>query len=70
MFGKKKEGTTLKVEGMMCQHCEARVKSAVEAIEGVREAIPNHKKNIVTVIGECDIEAVKAAIVKEGYTVK
>ena len=71
MFGKKKEaGVILSVEGMMCQHCEARVKKTVEAIEGVTEAVPNHKKNTVTVFGTCDIQAVKEAIAKEGYIVK
>lgn len=71
MFGKKnKVGVIVGVEGMMCPHCEARVKKAVEAIEGVTEAIPNHKKNNVTVFGECDIALVKEIIAKEGYTVK
>jgi len=71
MLGKKKEvGIILKVEGMMCPHCEARVKKAAEAVEGVTEAVPSHKKNTVTVFGSCDIEAVKAVIAKEGYTVK
>ena len=71
MFGKnKKVGVIINVEGMMCQHCEARVKKVVEGIEGVREAIPNHKKNTVTVFGECDLEAVKTAIANEGYVVK
>ena len=71
MFGKnKKVGVIINVEGMMCQHCEARVKKVVEGIEGVSEAIPNHKKNTVTVFGECDLEAVKTAIANEGYVVK
>ena len=71
MFGKnKKVGVIINVEGMMCQHCEARVKKVVEGIEGVSEAIPNHKKNTVAVFGECDIEAVKTAIANEGYVVK
>lgn len=70
LFKKKIEGTALEVTGMMCAHCEAHVKKAVEAIEGVTEAIPDHKKNRVTVKGECDIEAVKNAIKELGYTVK
>ncbi|MBO5313232.1 MAG: heavy metal translocating P-type ATPase [Clostridia bacterium] len=72
LFKKKEEGkkAVLNVEGMMCPHCEARVKSAVEAIEGVERAEPSHKKNTVTVYGECDIEAVKSVITAEGYTVK
>ena len=71
MFGKNKmAGVIINVEGMMCPHCEARVKKAVEAIEGVTEAVPNHKKNTVTVFGACDIQMVKEAIAKEGYTVR
>ena len=33
---------TLKVEGMMCPHCEARVKKALEAVEGVKSAVADH----------------------------
>ena len=33
---------TLKVEGMMCMHCEATVKKALEAIDGVAEATADH----------------------------
>ena len=60
----------IKIEGMMCPHCEARVKKAVEAIEGVTSAEPSHKKNQVTVCGQFDIEAVKAVISEQGYSVK
>ena len=71
MFGKKKEaGIVLSVEGMMCPHCEARVKKVVLEIEGVTDAVPSHKKNTVAVFGQCDIEAVKAVIREQGYTVK
>lgn len=69
LFKKKEAGIILNVEGMMCPHCEARVKSVVEAIEGVTRAEPSHKKNTVTVFGQCDIEAVKAAISEQGYKV-
>ena len=71
MFGKKKAaGIIIGVEGMMCPHCEARVKKAVESVAGVSEAVPSHKKNTVTVFGEFDIAAVKDTIAKEGYLVK
>lgn len=70
MFGKKKEtGIVIKVDGMMCSHCEAHVKKAVEAIEGVERAEPSHKKGTVVVFGQCDIEAVKAAITAQGYKI-
>lgn len=71
MFGKKKEsGIVLSVTGMMCPHCEARVKKAVMEIEGVTNAEPSHKKNTVIVYGDCDIEKVKAVIAEQGYQVK
>lgn len=35
---------TLKVEGMMCGHCEARVKKALEEIDGVVSAEVSHEK--------------------------
>ncbi len=70
LFKKKEAGIVLNVEGMMCPHCEARVKKAVEEIQGVERAEPSHKKNTVIVFGNCDIERVKAVICEQGYTVK
>ena len=61
---------TLKIEGMMCPHCEARVKKACEAIEGVTLATPSHTDGIVTVEMNLDvIEECKAAISDSGYDV-
>ena len=37
----------LEVRGMMCEHCEAAVKKALEAVDGVEKASPDHKKNRV-----------------------
>ena len=61
----------IKVEGMMCPHCEARVKKVLEAIEGVAEAIPSHKDGSVTVklSGEVDTALLEAAITDAGYSV-
>lgn len=61
----------IKVEGMMCPHCEARVKKVLEAIEGVAEAIPSHKDGCVTVklSGEVDAATLEAAITDAGYSV-
>ena len=70
MLGKKKEtGIIIGVEGMMCPHCEARVKSAVEAVSGVERAEPSHKKNRVVVFGSFDVESVKTAIKEQGYKI-
>jgi Cu2+-exporting ATPase len=62
----------MNVEGMMCMHCEARVKKALEAIPGVTEALPDHEKNICTVTLSQDVpdDVLKAAVEAQGYTVK
>ena len=62
---------TLKVEGMMCMHCEARVKKALEALEGVVSAAPDHEKNecVVVLNGEVSDEVLKKTIEDQGYKV-
>ena len=62
----------LKVQGMMCAHCEAHVKQALEALPGILLATANHKKNSVEIEYEkmpsdADIES---AITKAGYQFK
>ena len=62
---------TLKVNGMMCPHCEARVKSALEALEAVRSAEVSHKSGeaTVTLSAECERDTLVKAITDAGYTV-
>lgn len=62
---------TIKVEGMMCPHCEAHVKKALEAIDGVKLATPSHKENkvAVTLEKQIPIEILHTAITDAGYTV-
>ena len=61
----------LNIEGMMCPHCEARVKKCLEAIDGVTEASANHETGIVTVKLAKDVptQTLKSAIEAEGYKV-
>ena len=61
----------IKVEGIMCPHCEARVKKCLEAIDGVSEAVASHTEGTATVKLEKEVafEVLKAAIEGEGYTV-
>ncbi len=68
---KKTMEITLKIEGMMCPHCEARVKSALEAIDGVSEVIPSHadKCAVVKLTKDVDINVLKEAVVAQGYQV-
>ena len=59
---------TLKVEGMMCPHCEARVKSVLEAVEGVDSAVVSHNDGTAIVSGEAlDIEALVSVVTNAGY---
>ncbi len=62
---------TLKVEGMMCGHCEARVKKAVEALDGVTEAVASYESGTVVVKMSKDVatDAIKAAIEAQDYKV-
>ena len=62
----------LKVEGMMCPHCEAHVKKALEALEGVAEAIADHKAGTVTLTLSAEVseELLRSTVEAEGYQVK
>lgn len=62
---------TLKVEGMMCGHCEAHVKSALESLDGVTEANVSHESGtaVVTLSKEVADDDLKAVIEAEGYKV-
>ena len=68
---KKTMEITMKIEGMMCMHCEARVKKSLESIDGVAEAIPSHEQNTAVVKLEKDVsfDVLKAAVEEQGYTV-
>lgn len=61
----------LKIEGMMCGHCEMHVKKALEALDGVKSAKVSHKDAIAVVTLEKEIsdDALKQAILEEGYEV-
>ena len=61
--------TVIKVEGMMCKHCKARVEQVCKAVPGVENAVVDLKAKNVTVTGNPDIAAVKKAIVDAGYEV-
>lgn len=69
--GLKKMEKTFKVEGMMCPHCEARVKKILEEMPEVKEAIVSHQSGTATVVLNSDIadEIFKKAIEDQGYKV-
>ena len=65
------ETKTLKIKGMMCGHCEARVKQALESLEGVEEAKVSHEAGTAVVIlsAPVDEKFMKQNVEKEGYKV-
>lgn len=72
---KEKENQTMKknmkIEGMMCGHCEMHVKKALEAIDGVKEAIVSHSDGTAKLALSADVadDILKHAVEEEGYTV-
>ncbi len=68
---KKPMEITMKIEGMMCPHCEAHVKKALEGVAEVREAIVNHKDGtaIVTLDADAAPVTLKKAVEEQGYKV-
>lgn len=64
--------TTLKINGMMCPHCEATVKTALESIDGVTSAEVSHESGtaVVTLSKEVSEDVLKKAVVDKGYTVE
>ena len=72
---KTKEDTTmektLNITGMMCGHCEARVKKALEAVDGVAEAVVSHESGtaVVKLSKEVPDEVLKKAVTDQDYEV-
>ena len=62
---------TMKIEGMMCGHCEARVKKALEALPEVQEAAVSHEAGtaVVTLAAEADEAALRKAVEDQDYKV-
>ena len=71
---KKEQSTmekTLKIEGMMCGHCEATVKKTLEAVGGVKQAVVSHENGTAVVTLDTDVDAavLKKAVEDQGYNV-
>ncbi|MGN0407374.1 MAG: heavy metal translocating P-type ATPase [Bacteroides sp.] len=62
---------TINIEGMMCGHCEARVKKALEAVDGVTEAVVSHENGtaVVKMNGEIADDVLKKAVESQDYKV-
>lgn len=62
---------TIKIDGMMCTHCQAHVTSALNAIQGVASADVDYKQGVAIVTLDADVsdETLSSAVEKEGYKV-
>lgn len=62
---------TMNIEGMMCGHCEARVKKALEALDAVSEAAVSHESGtaVVTLSSDISDEKLKETVEAEDYKV-
>ncbi|MGM9628602.1 MAG: metal-transporting ATPase, partial [Faecousia sp.] len=62
---------TLKIEGMMCGHCEMHTQKALEALDGVTKAEVSHKTGtaVVTLAKDVSDDALKQAVAEQGYEV-
>ena len=62
---------TMNIEGMMCGHCEARVKKALEALDAVSEAVVSHESGtaVVTLCSDISDEKLKETVEAEDYKV-
>lgn len=62
---------TMKIEGMMCGHCEAAVKKALEGLDGVTEAVVSHENGTAVVKLSADVsnEVLKKTVEDKDYTV-
>lgn len=68
---KKKMTKTMKIEGMMCPHCEARVKQVLEELPEVESAVASHEKGTAELILNKEIsdEILKKTVEEQGYKV-
>ena len=62
---------TMKIEGMMCSHCEKAVKTALEALDGVAQAVPSHEENkaVLTLTDDVDNALLKQTVEALDYKV-
>lgn len=62
---------TLKIEGMMCGHCEAHVKKALEGLDAVAQALVSHESGTatVTLTAEISDDVLRQTVADQGYKV-
>ena len=68
MCFKKNNATVLKVEGMMCEHCKARVEKALSAVDGVIKVKVDLAAKTATVYGNANEGSLITAVSEAGYS--
>jgi len=63
------EMTTIKVQGMKCQHCSGSTQKALEAIDGISNVQVDLDSGQVSFDGTADMETINAAVSKAGFEV-
>lgn len=60
---------TVNIEGMMCAHCEANVKKALEALDGIESAVVSHESGtaVIELSKDVDDDLIKQAIEDKDY---
>ena len=66
---KGEQSMLLKIEGMMCPHCQARVEKALQSVAGVEQVVVDLQNKCATVTGNADYATCKQAVINAGYTV-
>ena len=69
MLFSKNKTYVIAIEGMMCQHCVAHVKKALEGVKGVKTVNVSLEINSATVVASASPELLKGAVTDAGYTV-
>ncbi|MGM9553455.1 MAG: heavy-metal-associated domain-containing protein [Faecousia sp.] len=59
----------LKIEGMMCGHCKARVEKALKAVTGVETVEVSLENKTATVTGNADPALLRQAVIDAGYQI-
>ena len=69
--GGNKMKKTMKIEGMMCGHCEASVKKALESVDGVKAADVSHEKDMAVVSMDAEVasDVLKEVVEAKDYKV-
>ena len=65
---KNETSVKIKIDGMMCEHCKARVEKALQAVDGVTSVCVDLADKSATVSGTAELAVLQNAVTEAGYT--